>query len=339
MAQAFCTDTAPPAERHEYWTDAVGKAFIPLEVRTRGKIGIHGAIRQACLADVQIGTLQASPQRMARTGPLIDAGGDGPLVVSLHRAGAGVATQDGREIPLMAGRLVLLDARKPYELDFAGPVRQHLATVPRELVDLPDSALRLATGRAFSPERGVSEVLASYVDALATLTHRCTCAPNQCGCAPASKEFLRQGIVDVLTALVALEGSTEDHGAVERALLPHVRAYIRAHLDDPTLSPASIAAAHQISVSYLHQLFRDEPTTVGRWIQRLRLEACRKDLIRPELAGLTVAAVAHRRGFVSHSHFSRAFRAVYGLSPAEWRQDCLPGAGAPQERSDGARGA
>src|SRR4051812_38342147 len=37
VVQAFCTDVKPPAERAEYWTEAVGRAFIPLEVRTRGE--------------------------------------------------------------------------------------------------------------------------------------------------------------------------------------------------------------------------------------------------------------------------------------------------------------
>ncbi len=32
-----------------------------------------------------------------------------------------------------------------------------------------------------------------------------------------------------------------------------------------------------------------------------------------------VAAVAQRWGFVSPAHFSRAFRAFYGMSPREWQ--------------------
>ncbi|MFF3945919.1 helix-turn-helix domain-containing protein, partial [Streptomyces sp. NPDC001902] len=160
---------------------------------------------------------------------------------------------------------------------------------------------------------GIGGILASYVDGLVTTTEHCICAQD-------AKRFLRQGIVDVLTALVALEGTSGEQAAVERALLQRVRAYIRAHLDDPALSPATVAAEHHISVRYLYQLFQDEPMTVVRWIQRLRLEACRRDLVRPELAGQTVAAIAHRWGFASHAHFSRTFRAVYGLSPAEWRQ-------------------
>ncbi|MFF3563611.1 helix-turn-helix domain-containing protein [Streptomyces sp. NPDC002574] len=315
MIQAFCADIQPPDERTEYWTDAVGKAFIRMEVRTRGKAMVHGAIRRACVAGVQAGSLEASPQRMTRTAPLIAADGDESLVVSLQRAGTGLAAQDGREVRVAAGELVILDARRPYVLDFAGPVRQHVATVPREMLDLPDSALRLATGRAYSPGQGISGILASYVNGLVTVTDHCICAR-------APKEFLKQGIVDVLTALVALEGDIRESAtpAVEADLLLRLRTYIRSHLNDPSLSPASVAATHHISVRYLYQLFQGEPMTVGRWIQRLRLEACRRDLVRPQFAGQTVAAIAHRWGFASHAHFSRTFRSVYGVSPAEWRQ-------------------
>ncbi|MDX3236908.1 helix-turn-helix domain-containing protein [Streptomyces sp. ME03-5709C] len=319
MVQAFCTDVKPPAERAEYWTQALGRAFIGLEVRTRAQTTIHGTIRRASLAGVQVGTIEASPQRMARTAPLIAADGDNSLVVSVQNTGAGIAAQDGRETPVAAGQLFILDTRRPYALEFFEPVRQHLATIPRTLVDLPDAALRQATGRAYSPRQGISAILASYVNGLATITDHCSCTPNHCDCAPASKESLGQGIIDVLTALVASQNTPGEHAAVERDLLQRVRTYIRTHLADPTLTPARVAAAHHISVRYLHQLFQDEPTTVGRWIQSLRLEACRRDLAHPESAGQTLAAIAHRWGFASHPHFSRTFRAVYGLSPTQWR--------------------
>lgn len=149
MIQAFCTDRKPPAERADYWTDAVGKAFIRLEVHTQAETKIHGTIRQACVAGVQVGSLDASPQRMVRSASLIAADGDDSLVVSLQRTGYGIATQDGRETPVAAGQLVILDTRRPYVLDYTCPVRQHVATVPRQLVELPDSALRLATGRTY----------------------------------------------------------------------------------------------------------------------------------------------------------------------------------------------
>jgi AraC-like DNA-binding protein len=95
--------------------------------------------------------------------------------------------------------------------------------------------------------------------------------------------------------------------------------FIDEHLADADLSPEVIAGAHHISVRYLHKLFRDEGTTVGRWIQRRRLEECRRDLVRGLRARRTIASVAGRWGFLSATHFSRVFRAAYGMSPSEWR--------------------
>ncbi|MEU1814944.1 helix-turn-helix transcriptional regulator [Streptomyces roseifaciens] len=87
-----------------------------------------------------------------------------------------------------------------------------------------------------------------------------------------------------------------------------------------------------MSVRHLHRLFRDEGTegtTVSRWILERRLEHCRRELGRPGGSAPSVTAVAHRFGFTSPSHFSRAFRAAYGVSPREWR------AGARRSRSCG----
>lgn len=46
--------------------------------------------------------------------------------------------------------------------------------------------------------------------------------------------------------------------------------------------------------------------------------------------GRTIAAVANRWGFMSATHFSRVFRAAYGMSPSEWRDTV--GRGTPASR-------
>jgi AraC-like DNA-binding protein len=79
-------------------------------------------------------------------------------------------------------------------------------------------------------------------------------------------------------------------------------------------------------VRYLHYLFQEQGTTVSRWIRHRRLEACRRELARRATGGVAVAAVAQRFGLTSPAHFSRVFRAAYGMSPREWR---AVAAGAP----------
>ncbi|MGW5490986.1 helix-turn-helix domain-containing protein [Streptomyces olivaceoviridis] len=58
-------------------------------------------------------------------------------------------------------------------------------------------------------------------------------------------------------------------------------------------------------------------------MQRRRLERCRRELARRGSAAMTVSAVARQFGFSSAAHFSRAFRRMYGMSPAEWREKAL----------------
>ena len=103
------------------------------------------------------------------------------------------------------------------------------------------------------------------------------------------------------------------------ALLARIQAWIDERLHDPTLSPASIAAEHFISVRHLHGLFAAEGLTVSAWIRDRRLERCRRDLADPALAGETVASIAYGWGFRNPRHFSRVYRAAYGRAPSDGR--------------------
>ncbi len=68
--------------------------------------------------------------------------------------------------------------------------------------------------------------------------------------------------MEALVALAAPQAFPRSTTAGE--LVAGVRAHIDDRLADPELSPASIAAAHHISVRYLHRLFAQEGTTVAR---------------------------------------------------------------------------
>ncbi|CAM5589813.1 Helix-turn-helix domain-containing protein OS=Streptomyces alboniger OX=132473 GN=CP975_02665 PE=4 SV=1 [Streptomyces alboniger] len=82
-----------------------------------------------------------------------------------------------------------------------------------------------------------------------------------------------------------------------------------------------IAAAHHISLSYLHQIFKEDTPgqTVAAWIRDQRLEGARRDLADPNLGSTPVHTIATRWGMVRASDFGRAFRSAYGVSPMEYR--------------------
>ena len=86
-----------------------------------------------------------------------------------------------------------------------------------------------------------------------------------------------------------------------------------ASVDTAWLPPA------ERSLRSLHRLFEGTGTSVAALIRTGRLERCFRELADPRLRHLTVRQVAACCGFRDPAHFSRAFRAAYGLSPAEHR--------------------
>lgn len=108
-----------------------------------------------------------------------------------------------------------------------------------------------------------------------------------------------------------------------RALVQRCRGYIEEHLADVELTPGRIAAAHHISLRYLHRLFEPTGDGVAGLIRRRRLDRCRRDLLDPALSGRPVAAIGARWGMVDPAHFNRAFKSAYGLPPAEYRRACM----------------
>ena len=108
-----------------------------------------------------------------------------------------------------------------------------------------------------------------------------------------------------------------------RALGWEVKSFIEDQLGDPRLTPGQIAAAHHISLRYLYRVFEAEQTSVGLWICGRRLDHCRRDLTDPTLAGRPVSAIGARWGFVDATHFTRSFKAAYGVTPGDYRRLCV----------------
>ncbi len=63
--------------------------------------------------------------------------------------------------------------------------------------------------------------------------------------------------------------------------------------------------------------------TPHAWLLRLRLEKA-VELIRRH-RDMSITSVAHAVGFFDQSHFTRAFQAAYGVSPARFQRLGVPG--------------
>ena len=109
--------------------------------------------------------------------------------------------------------------------------------------------------------------------------------------------------------------------AARAALRSEIRRYVRTHLQDPPLGPASIARTYAMSVRALHALFEDAETSVAGLVRGERLARCLEDLERPNAGSVT--EIAFRWGFCDAAHFSRVFKRAFGATPSEIRHAAL----------------
>ena len=106
-------------------------------------------------------------------------------------------------------------------------------------------------------------------------------------------------------------------------LVVQVHHYILENLDGVDLSPRAIAAANGVSVRQLHRVFSATGTTVSLWVRKLRLARCAAELRSVGACSEGITDIAFRWGFNDSAHFSKAFRAEFGLSPRAYRAQHL----------------
>ncbi|MFF8974504.1 helix-turn-helix domain-containing protein [Streptomyces sp. NPDC014995] len=312
MNLVLTTASVPDGEKLAYWRDALSTALVPMSVTARGDGPFSGRISSARLGHLRICAIEADPQRASRTSRHIARTPADYVAVGVQTTGTATLVQDGRHAGVGEGDLVVYDTTRPYSLDYPEPFATRVVHMPRRAVGLPEEEVGQVTGTAIPATEGFGALLVSFLTALTTSVPACS---------PAVAARLASGVVDLFATLVqerTRRGGRRETGAHDHLVL-RVRDHIDRHLGDPELSPLTVAAAHHISVRYLHRLFEGEGVTVARLIQQRRLEECARELGRPDASAPTVSAVAQRWGFANPAHFSRVFRGAYGVSPREWR--------------------
>jgi AraC-like DNA-binding protein len=231
----------------------------------------------------------------------------------LARQAGGLIEQDGRQAALGAGDFTFTELSRPFRM--AGRLHDFVSVIfPRVLLTLDRPESRKLTGIRFDARQShgalVSTLIRRLVDDAEGFRGRGTAR-------------IGSAVLDLVTdSLTARLGHprTPPAGSGNAALLLRVRTYIEERLGDPALSPATIAAAHHISVRALYNLFATDGTAVAAWVRARRLERCRRDLLDPTRRSTPVSATATRWGFTDPAHFSRVFRDAYGMPPGEYRR-------------------
>jgi AraC-like DNA-binding protein len=303
-------------ESIEEWSRLSSRSFVPLTCTTTSAETFRGGMLTRAVGKINIAHLRFSPHVVER-GPIFPGdAGTGRYKVGVQFEGRATVEQSGNRAHLGAGDMVLYDTSAPYRLEFPDTSRVLVLMFDHGALDLPPNAVAQLRAHRLGPEEPVHRMVSSFLSSMAENLQELTGMTGQ---------RMGNSALDLLTTSLnrELDGQALVSSDEKNRLRAKVHDYIEAHLADPDLNPAMIAQAHYLSVRRLHQVFHDEGTTVSAWIRIRRLERCRRALEDPMSAQMPVARLAARWGFTDGAHFSRIFRAAYGVTPSQIRSQAL----------------
>ena len=302
-----------PRDRLSYWLDVATKAFVRHEFHSGTGPSFSGTLRGGSLASLGVATVECDPCEVGRTALDIARDNSDDLLVSVQLAGKMILDQDGRQAVNEQGSFVLLDTGRPYTQVFQTSTRTIVLKIPREALEARLGSVAPLTARTMEAASPIAGLAWGF---LSMLPGRLDTLDGPVGLTIAEQAL------DLVALAFSVE--TQQSGSTlsssRATTLLRLKSVIESRLCEPDLRPAAVAAEAGISIRYANTLLSAEGTSLERYILDRRLERCRRALEDPRQAHRTIGEIAFAWGFSDLSHFTRRFKAEFGVSPGEYRR-------------------
>jgi AraC family transcriptional regulator, positive regulator of tynA and feaB len=303
----WSTNLVRPGKRVDFWREAVCAAVLNV-VPEHADDNFHAAIAGRNFGPLRFASFSSASHDIVREPRAIDRAGEDQYLVSLQKSGRCGMAQEGCELWLDPGEIAIIDGSRPFRVSFPKPVSRFLAVMPHATLDVRAPWTR---------RNGLSKIAASSPFADLARRHIRQLAGDE-----TLDVRQAQTLTENLCNLLALATTADGGGAPVQAeaQLQAIQAYCRARLCDPDLSPGRVAAHFGISRRTLHLRFEAVERSFGKWLLNCRLEQCHRALLDPAHDDRRVSDLAYRFGFSDLSHFSKSFKAKFGLTPRDIRK-------------------
>jgi AraC-like DNA-binding protein len=307
-----------PTDRLEVLRDFMAHTRIPLEIFPSDIARFRTKSRIVDLGDLGVQSTTGSAAAIVRTTRLAKDDTSPSLVVAVVESGTSSIRHHESATRLAPADITAYSSLEPYAVTFEDDTVRHSYTMSLDSLGLPTSVIRAHLGRRIGNGTALASIVAHHLSQLASTAHLLTLEERQA---------LEQPTLDLLRVLLLNDSAgSPAHGPLGETLEARLMAHLELHFADPDLTVGAVAHAHGISERYVQLLLSRQGTSFGQWVRERRLAAAATTLSDPAKRFVTISAIAARWGFSDHSHFTRAFRTAYGVTPREWRNRPRSGA-------------
>lgn len=304
----------PITDSIEFLRDRMLNAPVPLALEPHPDSDVIARTRTADLGCVHLLSTRSQGANILRTPSLARDSARPSLMVSVVDHGIGVVIRGEQVMALHPGEIGLYVTDEPYRLEFTAGALRHSFQLPLDELGLPRQLIADQLHAPVRPDRATTVGVSAFLRSTARSAPVATRA-EQAALQPATLDLIRL----LLTRPVAETRTGREAAAT--SLATRVEEHVRTRLGDPELSARSIATAFSISERYVYSILARRGIELGDLIREHRLENALRMLEDPALGQLTITEIAQRCGFPDHAHFSRTFRARYGIAPSDRRHD------------------
>jgi AraC-like DNA-binding protein len=310
---SMSTDALPAKDRMGQWSEWITQQFGGLQSDLYGDTVFDGHMQTSRAGQVILTKLEASRHRVVRTPQMARTSEVPYLKIVAPWQGQAQVHQMQREAQADVGGWVIYDTTTAYEVANPSRVEHLIVMVPKDQAAQRGLRLEGLMARRLG-SGGISRV------ALEAMRNTYLELPYM-------SDSAAQGAGDLIIDLVKLslsELAGQETAMTQReALRDRIRHHVHKYLRDPDLNVDGIARALNCSRRHLYNAFEGEGESVAAYIQRMRLEACIKDLQASTPKARPITDIAVSWGFGNPSHFSRLFKEHTGASPSDFRNQSL----------------
>ena len=308
----YSTEDASAADRKRYWNAAVSETYFSLDLTFKNDPQFDGLLNNWNVGALSLSRLASDGLLYRRHKHHLLQERDESYLITVPERADVYFLQDGREAHCKPGQFLVERSHLPYDFSYVDPNALWVLKVPcsvlRSRVVLPE---RLAS-LSFDATRGAG---ALFVDVMRLVASRLDEMDEQ------ARTMSGRHLVDMLAMAVSADARAlnPNVSSVQTAHLLRLENFIRLNLASPSLSPQTIADSCGISVRYLHQLFKGLGRSVSEWVKLQRLLMCNQ-MLRDPSCRKKVSEIAYEWGFSDQAQFSRLYRAEFGMTPSETRE-------------------